>query len=39
MDMVTQVQILDESVCISHSVNTFGTGMNPTILPPSVQGE
>ena len=28
--MVTQVQILDETVCISHS--TYGKGMNPIIL-------
>ena len=32
MDMVTQVQILDKAVCISHSVNTLGKGMNPVIL-------
>ena len=33
MDTVTQVQILDEIVCISHSANTLGKGMPPTILP------
>ena len=27
-------QILDKTVYISHSVNTFGKGMNPIILPP-----
>ena len=34
MDMATQVQILDEAVCISYSANTIVKGMNPTILPP-----
>ena len=33
MDMVTQVQILDEVVCIPHSADTLNKGMNPTILP------
>ena len=33
MDTVTQVQILDESDCILHSINTLGKGMNPIILP------
>ena len=33
MDTATRVQILDEAYCISHSTNTFGKGMNPTILP------
>ena len=27
------VQNLDEAVCISHSTNTLGKGMNPTIFP------
>ena len=36
MDKVTQVQILDETVCISHNANTLGEGMNPTILPPAM---
>ena len=31
MGMVNQVQILTEAVSISHSTNTFGTSMNPTI--------
>ena len=31
MDTVTRVQILDETVCISHSDNTLGKGMNPVI--------
>ena len=31
MDMVTQVQILDETIYISQSVNTFGKGLNPNI--------
>ena len=34
MDTVTPVQIQDEAVCISHSINTLGKGMNPTILFP-----
>ena len=33
MDTATQVQILDETDCISHSTNTLGKGMNPIILP------
>ena len=36
MDMAVQVQILDEVVRISHSTNTFGKGMNLTILPPTM---
>ena len=36
MDMVTRVQILDETNSISHSTNTFGKGMNPNILPPAM---
>ena len=36
MDMATQVQILDETDCISHSTNTLGKGMNPIILPPAM---
>ena len=31
-DMATQVQILNEAVYISHSANTIGKGINPTIL-------
>ena len=31
MDMVTRVQILDETTCISHGTNTLGKGMNPII--------
>ena len=33
MDSVTRVQILNETECISHNVNTLGKGMNATILP------
>ena len=33
MNMANQVQILDETVSISHRVDNFGKGMNPTILP------
>ena len=36
MDTVTQVQILDETDCISHSINTLGKGMNPIILLPGM---
>ena len=36
MDMVTQVQILDKAVCISHSANTLGKGMNLIILLPAM---
>ena len=36
MDTVTKVQILDVGVYISYSVNTFGKGINPTILPPAM---
>ena len=32
MERVSQVLNLDEAVCISHSANTLGKGMNPTIL-------
>ena len=35
MDLTTRVQILDKAVCISHSVNTLGKGMNTTIIPPA----
>ena len=33
MDMANRVQILDETVCISHVTNTYGKGMNTTISP------
>ena len=33
MDMATRIQILDMADFISHSANTLGKGMNPTILP------
>ena len=36
MDMETQVQILDETVFISHSTNTLEKVINPTILPPAI---
>ena len=32
MNMVTKVQILNKAICISHSANTLGKGMNATIL-------
>ena len=33
MDTVTQIQVLNEAACISH---TLGKGMHPTILPPVI---
>ena len=33
MDTATRVQILDETDCISHGINTLREGMNPLILP------
>ena len=36
MDMATQVQILDETDCISHSTNTLGKGRDLIILPPAM---
>ena len=36
MDTATQVQILDETECISDITNTLGKGMNPIILPPAM---
>ena len=36
MDTATQVQILDETDCISHNTNTLGKGTNPIILPPAM---
>ena len=35
MESATRVQILDEAVCISHSADTVGKGMHPTILLPA----
>ena len=37
--MVTRVQIQDEAICISHSPNTLGKGMNPTIPHHPVMGK
>ena len=36
MDTGTPVQIQDETVCISHSANTLGKGMNSIILSPAM---
>ena len=33
IDTATRVLILDETDCISHSINTLRKGMNPIILP------
>ena len=38
MDTATQVQMLDEAVCISHSANILGKGMNPPIFT-SIMGK
>ena len=32
----SQIYILDEAVCISHSTSTIGKGINRPILPPGV---
>ena len=32
VDTETRVQIQDEAVCISNNADSFGNGMNPTIL-------
>ena len=36
MDFSTRVQILDKAVCISHSANTLGKGINPYIFSPAM---
>ena len=36
MELITQIKILDETVCISHSANTLRKGMNETILSPAI---
>ena len=36
MDLATHVQILNKTFYISHSGNTLGKGMNPTILLPAM---
>ena len=36
MDMITWVQILDETVCILLKANTLGKGKDLTILPPAM---
>ena len=36
MDEAIQVQNLDEAVCISHHINTFGKSMDLTIHPPAI---
>ena len=33
VDAANRVQILDKTVCVLHTVNTFGKDMNQTILP------
>ena len=36
MEMETMVQTQDKVVCISHSANTLGKGMNSTILSSTI---
>ena len=36
MNTVTQVQILDDTVCITDRANTLKIGINPIILPPAI---
>ena len=36
MDTVTLVQIMDKTVYISHSANTFEKDINPAILSPLI---
>ena len=36
MDIETQVQNLDEAVCISQCTNTLGKSIIPTVLPPAM---
>ena len=36
MELATRVQFLDEAVCISLHTNTFGKGMNPSVLLPAM---
>ena len=37
MKLLTQVQILDETICISYSTITLGKGMNLFVLPPAMK--
>ena len=34
--MPTQVQIMDDADCISHSTNALGKGVSSIILPPAM---
>ena len=36
VDMAIRVQIIGETVCVSHRANTLEKGMNPIILPPAM---
>ena len=38
MDLVTRVQILVEAACLSQNDDAPGKDMNPTILPPAMDG-
>ena len=37
IDLVSQVQNLDEAVCISFHTNSLGNGMNPFVLSPDIR--
>ena len=37
MDMVSRVQILNEAIWITYSINILGKAMNATILPPAIR--
>ena len=36
MSMVIQVQILDETFCISLNINTLKKSIHPTVFPPAI---
>ena len=36
VNTANHVQILHETVCLSHNTKTLGKGMNSTILPPAM---
>ena len=35
-ELATQIQILDEAVCISLCTNPLGKDMNPSVLSPAI---
>ena len=36
MNIVTRVQVSEETVCDSHGDNTLGKGISPIIIPPAM---